>query len=160
MNGRDAPHDRPQAEEGATTAAEGTPVAVDMSIDRRARTAIAVFLAGPVIWATHFMLVYIVAEAGCTGDGPGLRLLNPPVPAVVTLVATAVAALACLGCAWWGYLRWRADRRHSGADEPGQGSSRDAELNGLLGFAGFGLSLLFFVSVLMVGLPALILSPC
>jgi uncharacterized protein (DUF2267 family) len=43
------------------------------------------FVAGPVIWSVHFMLVYLVVEAGCSGDGPGLRLFDPPVPTVVTL---------------------------------------------------------------------------
>ena len=35
------------------------------------------FLGGPVTWITHFMLVYLVAEAGCSGDGPGLRAVRP-----------------------------------------------------------------------------------
>ena len=40
------------------------------------------FVAGPVIWSVHFLLVYLVTEAGCSGDGPGLRLFDPPVPKV------------------------------------------------------------------------------
>ena len=57
-----------------------------------ARVVWVVFLGGPVIWFAHFMLVYLVAEAGCTGDGPGLDAVRPPVPDAVTLAATAVAA--------------------------------------------------------------------
>lgn len=162
MSGRDAPDDRSSPREGAATAAEGTPVPVDMSLDRRARTAIAIFLAGPIIWSVHFLLVYTVTEAGCTGGGPGLRLFNPPVPTIVTLAATVVAALGCLGCAWWGYRRWRAGRGGATADETAERSaeSESRESGGFLTFGGFLLSLLFFVSVLMVGLPAVFLSPC
>ena len=98
-----------------------------------------VFLAGPVTWFVHFMVVYLVAEAGCTGDGPGLALFDPPVPAVVTLAATAVAAAACLAFAWWGH-RCLVDH------PPGDS----------LAFAGFLLSLLSSVAVLFVGLPALV----
>ena len=98
-----------------------------------------VFLAGPVTWFVHFMVVYLLAEAGCTGDGPGLRLFDPPVPAVATLAATAVAAVACLGFAWWGY---RCLDDHSHGDS--------------LTFAGCLLSLLGFLAVLFVGVPALV----
>ncbi len=133
--------------DGSRTAAEGSPVAVDVSRGRGARVTLAVFVAGPVIWSAHFLLVYLVVEAGCTGDGPGLRVFDPPMPTVVTLIATAVAAAASLWVALWAYRRWRAnDQEH----DPG----------GSLAFAGFLLSLLSFVSVLFVGLPALFLPAC
>ncbi len=156
MSPQDAPRDHPGPEEGAATAGKGTPFAVDVSGDPRAHTTIALFVAGPVIWTAHFMLVYLVVEAGCTGDGPGLNLFDPPVPTVVTLAATAVAALACLASAGWGYRRWRADKRERpegrGLEPPDRGGS--------LAFAGFLLSLLGFVAVLFVGLPALFLPAC
>jgi hypothetical protein len=150
---QDVPPDGPQHRDGSRTAVDGTPFAVGLSLDRRARTTIAMFLAGPVIWSAHFLLVYLVAEAGCTGDGPGLRLFDPPVPTVVTLVATAVAALACLASATWSYRRWRASQHEAGdLGQPGRGGS--------LAFAGFLLSLLGMVTVLFVGLPALALPAC
>lgn len=146
------PHD------GAMTAEEGTPVAVDVSRDLRARRLWLMFLAGPLIWFGHFVIVYGVVEAGCTGEGPGLRLLDPPVPAVVTLAATAVAALACLGAAWWGHQRWRARPAGDAADR-----APDADLahaGASLGFTGMLLSLLSCFAVLIVGLPALVLPSC
>lgn len=147
---------------GSMTPSQGTPVAVETSISRRARASIAVFLVGPLIWAVHFMVVYLIAEAGCTGGGPGLRALDPPVPAVVTLAATVVGALACLGCAWWGLRRWQADRSGRGAPADGDASAElsDPDAQGSLSLAGFWMSLLFAVSVLMVGLPAAALGPC
>jgi hypothetical protein len=144
---------------GGRTAGEGTPVAVDVSADRRARIALVILLAGPVLAITHFMLVYLAAEAGCMGDGPGLRLFDPPVPDIVTLVATTVVAMACLGFARWSFIRWRERRR-----EPGEAASTDDLLapdrGGELAFAGLLLSALSFVTVLLVGVPAIFLPTC
>lgn len=162
MNGSQDPDERPSPREGSTTAAAGTPVAVDTSLDRRARTAITVFLIGPIVWATHFGLVYLIAEAGCTGDGPGLRVFNPPVPTIFTLAVTGVAALVCLACAWWAYRCWRSPARRRATGKPAQDRSRteDHIAGSTLEFGGVILSLFSFVSVLMVGLPAMVLSPC
>lgn len=120
-----------------------------------------VFLAGPIIWSVHFMVVYLVAEAGCTGDGPGLALFDPPVPTVVTLAATAVATVASLATAAWGYRRWRARRQEpAGGAGDRAGGREDHDPGGSLAFAGFLMSLLSVVSVLFVGLPALVLPAC
>lgn len=158
MSGPPDRADRPPPREGSATAAQGTPVPVDTSIDREGRLAIVAFLVGPIVWAVHFFAVYLVAEAGCTGAGMGLRLLDPPVPRLFTIAATVVAAVTCLGCARWCAHRWRhrrggASRGHG--DGPGEG-----DIGAPLELAGLMLSLLSFVSVLMVGVPALWLSPC
>jgi hypothetical protein len=149
--GARGPSRRDQAGDGARAGTSGTPVAVDVARDRGARRHLALFLAGPVIWSAHFLLVYLVVEAGCTGDGPGLQLFDPPVPTLVTLAATAVAALATLACAAWDYRRWREGPQEPDADD---GYRRS------LAFAGLLLALLSFVSVLFVGLPALFLPAC
>lgn len=144
--------------DGGRTAVGGTPMAVDVSRDRLTRIGWVVFLGGPVIWFLHFMVVYLVAEAGCTGGGPGLRAFNPPVPAAVTLVATAVAAVGCLAFAAWARRRWIAARHGTAADDPGvlSGDHEEYERGGSLAFAGLLLALFSFVSVLFVGLPALV----
>src|SRR4029450_6721964 len=117
MSVRDVPPDEVPSGDGSRTAADGTPFAVDVSRDRRARFALAMFVAGPVIWSVHFLLVYLVTEAGCSGDGPGLTLFDPPVPKVVTLVATAAAVAAALACAGWSWRRWQAGGGGPGAGE-------------------------------------------
>lgn len=155
----DEPPARSSAHDGAWTAEEGTPVAVDVTPDLRARRVWLVFLAGPLIWFGHFVFVYGVVEAGCTGEGPGLRLFDPPVPAVVTLVATAVAAVACLGAAWWAHRWRRAPRADGGVDERRPDADLD-EAGATLAFAGMLLSLLSCFAVLIVGLPALVLPSC
>ncbi len=142
------------------TAEDGTPVAVDVSGDRPTRIGWMVFLGGPVIWFSHFMLVYLVAEAGCTGGGPGLRAFNPPVPSVVTLAATAVAVAGCLAFAVWGHRRWVAARQGVAVDDSHRlsGEHQEGDPGGTMAFAGFLLSLFFVVAVLIVGLPALVLE--
>ena len=161
MSVRDVPPDEPSPPDGSRTAGEGTPFAVDVSADRRARWALAMFVAGPLIWSAHFLLVYLVVEAGCSGDGPGLRLFDPPVPKVVTLAATAAAAVAALACAGWSWRRWRTNAE-AAADEAGDlaGGHQHRDRGGTLAFAGFLLSLLSFVTILAVGLPALFLPSC
>jgi hypothetical protein len=152
-----SPGDRPKDEAasgGKTTGASGTPFAVDVTGDRQSRDVWIVLLAGPVIWLTHFMIVYLVAEAGCTGDGPGLEVFDPPVPTAVTLVATALGCLACLGFATWAYRRWTVVRRSDG------GLDDDPDGRGSLAFVGLLLSLLSVVAILFVGVPAPFLSPC
>ena len=158
MSVRDVPPDEVPSGDGSRTAAGGTPFAVDVSRDRRARFALAMFVAGPVIWSVHFLLVYLVTEAGCTGEGPGLTLFDPPVPKAVTLAATAAAALAALACAGWSWRRWRTDAAEVAADIAG--GLQDRDRGGTLAFAGFLLSLLSVVTILFVGLPALVLPSC
>ena len=162
MSVRDVPPDESPGGDGSRTAGEGTPFAVDVSRDRRARFSLFMFVSGPVIWSVHFLLVYLVTEAGCTGDGPGLELFDPPVPEVVTLAATAAAAAAALACARWWYRRWRASEHEPATDEAAglAGGHADRDRGGTLAFAGFLLSLLSVVAVLFVGLPALVLSSC
>ena len=152
------PSDDPAADP-SRTAKEGTPVPVDVSRDIQARDTWLVLLAGPVIWFGHFMLVYLVAEAGCTGDGPGLSMFDPPVPTIVTLAATAVAALACAASAGWAYRRWRVGRDPDATGERARDIAGE-DPGGLLAFIGWLLSLVSIFAVLMVGLPALVIPPC
>jgi hypothetical protein len=151
---------RPTQPDGAMTAEGGTPVAVDVSRDRVARVTWVAFLGGPVTWLTHFMLVYLVAEAGCTGDGRGLTAFDPPVPSRVTLAATVVAAAGCVAFAAWSHRRWAACRRGEAADDPGglAGPHQEHDRGGTLAFAGLLLSVFSLVAVLIVGLPALVLE--
>lgn len=157
MSDGPAPGDRRPVAGGATSG-KGTPVAVDVSGDPRARRRIALFLAGPVIWSLHFMAVYLVVEAGCSGGGQGLEVFAPPVPTVVTLAATAAAFAASLVAAWLAYRGWRADRHATG---PQDGTGLEpVDPGGSLALAGWLLSLLAAVHILFVGLPALVLPAC
>ena len=157
---RRADEQRPMPQ-GGTTAVDGTPMAVDIGHHHQARLTWIAFLAGPVIWFGHFMLVYTVAEAGCTGAGAGLRFFDPPVPVLTTIVTTPLAAIACLGAAFWAYRRWRGGTDTSAPVTDGRfRGSGDDERGGSLAFAGMLLSLVSFLSVLFVGVSALFLQPC
>lgn len=156
--------DDPTVDDGALSAAEGTPVPVDVSRDRALRINWVVFLAGPVIWLVHFMVVYLVAEAGCTGSGPGLVAFAPPVPVAVTAVATVVAVALCAGAAWWALHRWRASAGEV-RDAPERSADAAPELDdehrrSSLAFIGLLLSLLSLVAVLFTAAPAAVLGPC
>lgn len=154
--------DRPPGHPGSTTGTGGTAFAVDVARDKRARDEWVVFLAGPVIWFTHFMVVYLAVEAGCTGTGPGLSVFDPPVAEDLTVVATVVAAVACLAAAAWAARRWRAAQHRPAADDASElaGQVETWDRGGTLALAGLLLSLLSFTSVLFVGVPALWLSTC
>jgi hypothetical protein len=84
------------------------------------------------------------------------------VPKVVTLAVTAAAVAAALACAGWSWRRWRASGAEPAADEAADlaGSLQDRDRGGTLAFAGFLLSLLSVVTILFVGLPALVLPSC
>ena len=136
------------------TSPSGTPVPVDITRDLEARTQWVLLLAGPVIWLTHFAVVYLVAEAGCHGDGQGLDLFDPPVPVVVTLVATLLAATACLAVAYRSWSRIPRGPAGTAATDPAA-----HERQRVLSTVGGLLALLSAVGVLVVAAPAVWL-PC
>ncbi|MBY5164372.1 hypothetical protein [Salsipaludibacter albus] len=154
------PPERRPRDVGSTTQVGGTPMAVDLESDPSTRRAMAMFVAGPVVWFAHFMVVYLVAEAGCTGDGPGLSVFDPPAVAIITIAATVVAVLACLWIARWEYRRWRAGRARVERDGEAEPQLADDRHGGPLAFVGMLLALVSLLSVLFVGLPALVLTGC
>lgn len=158
MNGPDAPNgsDEDRRHVGARTAAAGTPVPVDLARDRESRTVWLVFLAGPLLWFAHFMLVYLVAEAGCTGEGTGLTAFDPPVPAVTTVVATVLFAAGCLAATVWGLRWWRRGHTPTRARDSAAESSAFASL----AFVGALLSALSFLAVLFVGVAGVVFTGC
>lgn len=156
MSGPEDPREAASPQGGDTTASKGSLATVRVTTSRRARSTIALFLAGPVIWSLHFLLVYFVVEVGCTGGGEGLDVFAPPVPRTVTLAATAVAAVACLVITIASYRRWRSDR----PERADRTDLTPAEGVAPLAFVGSLLALLGFITVLFVGLPALVLPAC
>lgn len=158
MSGPDTPAEGP-ARPGSTTGVGGTPVPVDLAADRRARRIWVLFLGGPVTWLLHFSVVYLVAEAGCTGDGPGLAVFDPPVPRIVTAVATVVAVAICVVVAWRGWCGWRRGRSalERVADVPGE-HPEDDEHAGTLAFIALLLAGFSALAVLFTGAPALVFA--
>jgi hypothetical protein len=136
---------------GARTGATGTPFPVDRSGDRGAGIAALLLVTGPVIFITHFMVVYLVGEAGCTGDGPGLDAFDPPVPRAFALIATALAVLGCALATRWSWGRWRAlGGGYGTVDVPAGGPGGTS----VVPLAGVLLSAFSGAAVLFVGVPA------
>lgn len=104
----------------------------------------AALLAGPVIWISHFMVVYLAAEAACVADDGGIDFVGEHGLVVGIVAATAVAVAAVVAIGAWA---WRRARTRHGDD-------------GVLGWAGVVLSAGSIVAILAVALPALVLDPC
>lgn len=107
---------------------------------------IVLFLAGPVIWYSHFWVVYLLAEAGCFVARQSA--VSQPVWLIVVILVATFAAVALI--AWTTWLAWRKWRRM--ANEP---RNRSAPY-----YMGFLLGPLFALATLFVGLPAAYLPPC
>lgn len=101
-------------------------------------------LAGPVIWITHFMVVYLLAEVACEFGLLTDTLLGLPVLSWVVLAATALAIGAIVP-----FLA-KSEALRNSADS----ASR------LAGFGGVLLDWLSIFAIAFVGLPAAALTPC
>lgn len=105
----------------------------------------ALLLAGPVLWISHFMVVYLFAEAACAArESDDLPFFGTGAIAASvvgsTIVAAGLTAAATLAS-------WR-------------GARRGGEDAWTLGLAGVLLGVLSIIAILAVGLPALAVEPC
>jgi hypothetical protein len=110
-------------------------------------------IAGPTVWAAHFLLCYVVAAVYCAKAASidasvvGVRLCI----AALTIIALLLIFQAGLRAfRIWGFRT--ADPPHD--DDTLQDRRR------FLGYATFLLSGLSFVSTVYVALPALVISTC
>lgn len=106
-------------------------------------------LAGPTIWISHFMLVYLAAETACTPADPDQwSFFDEDAVTWLTVLATVGAAAACVAVAAfaWGRLD---DRDPHGSDHWGVDLAR----------TGFLSSIGALIGVLAVGAPAVFLAP-
>lgn len=148
----ETPEDRP-GDAGAWTGVSGTRYPVDASADRRARGVWVMLIGGPVIWFAHFMVVYLVAEAACSGDDPGMELLASPVLEIVVTAATVAAVLGCI-------LLIRRGRSGGGGFRKVRGGRGDGDENFSAIHSGVLLAGLSLIAILFVAFPALVLPPC
>ena len=118
----------------------------------------ALLLAGPVIWASHFMAVYLLGEALCVAE-VDTPLLGLPVLSTLTLIATAIAVAVTLVTTWWSYRRWQASEiGWDGSTSGAESASANRDQEGQLALAGFLLGVLFVVAIAFVGVPAAVLA--
>lgn len=108
---------------------------------------------GPVVWALHFLVCYIVAAIFCEkpdlfgGDFDTVRTM---IAAVTALALTMIVLSAVLAWRQWGF---------GTGDPPHDDSTRNDRL-GFQGYATLLLSGLSFVAVIFTALPALFITEC
>jgi hypothetical protein len=120
----------------------------------RARFVSVLFVAGPSIWFAHFMVVYLVVEAGCASGGFDPVLAGMNVLSFFTVACTAVAVAATLAMAERSRRLWRREAIDRSDWVDGD------ELEAGLALAGALLGVTFTIAILFVGLPAAFLEPC
>lgn len=91
----------------------------------------------PVLWAIHFLVVYIFVSLACLWRWEGATLLGMPLIEVVVALATLAFAAGVAVCGWL-----------------------SAHKDGFRGRVGVGIAMLFFAATLMVGLPPLLTQAC
>lgn len=112
------------------------------------------FVAGPVIWFSHFMAVYLLADAICAAGGSDARVIGLQPVSMATLAVTAIAVAAALFVALRAYRHWQARR------DPASDWLDGDDGNAGLALAGALLALVFVAAILFVGVPAAFLDPC
>lgn len=102
----------------------------------------AVAVGGPAVWMTHFMVVYLAGEASCVSRATNeWTFVGADALVALTVVATVIAALACVALAIVAHRRMEATARET-VD---------------FAFLGFLLSIGSVIGVVTVGAPALFL---
>ena len=117
-------------------------------------------LAGPVLWSIHFIVSYLLVEAFCR-MGWNFDLLGLPGLSVIVVVLTVLALLGVALFAMRSYRGWQNSNRDLSMRDQFRETSRWSE--GPVEFvylSGFLLSVLFGVTILAVGIPALFFQPC
>jgi hypothetical protein len=114
-------------------------------------------LASPLVWSLHFLASYGVVEFACEARFLDSHILGLSLLSAIVLALTLLAGLATLYVGLAAYKRWRAmigPVNGSGALPQNDQARRFMALSGVL------LSALFGLTILVTGLPALVLRPC
>ncbi|MDT8387821.1 MAG: hypothetical protein RQ736_09915 [Thiogranum sp.] len=112
-----------------------------------------ILVAGPVIWAGHFLLSYITAAVWCAKVAGPLGLLGAARIAIGIYTLVALIAIAVLMISIWR----RHDLRSASASH---GEDTAADRHQFLGFAAVLLAGLSFVATLYVGSVAGFIGSC
>jgi hypothetical protein len=112
-------------------------------------------LACPIIWAGYFLVGYTAAEFGCQGGWLQGRIAGlPALPAVI--VGLTLLALALSGWTTWRtWQRWLRLRPH-----PDARLSRVDERHRFMVLVGLLLGGLFTFTIVLTGVPAILLPAC
>ena len=110
-------------------------------------------IAGPTVWAAHFLLCYVVGAVYCAKAGG----IDTSLGAVRLSVAvfTVIALLLIVHAGLHAYRNWGF-----GVDDPPHDDDTLTDRRRFLGYATMLLCGLSFVATVYVALPALIITSC
>jgi hypothetical protein len=112
-------------------------------------------LAGPLLWATYFLVVYTLGEFGCRGGWLRGTLLGLPATTVVVTALTVLALAVGAMTTYRTFRQWSA--KQGDQDSPWFEAE---ERNRFMLLAGWMLGALFTYLILLTGIPALVLPQC
>lgn len=110
-------------------------------------------LAGPIVWAIHFVSVYMITEFGCRANFNNWLFITPANIHLIILIMTIVSLLSVGFGGALAYRQWRTQDNHSEIDS-------STKTQGFLVMMGMLLSALFLFAIVMTAAPTLFLSTC
>lgn len=116
-------------------------------------------IVGPMVWAVHFLIVYITTAIACAKGIFDLQVLGMTLIPLTVAAATLIAAALIIDGIVLAYRRWRgspgARPEMPPHDRPGEQSRYR-----FMAYAGLLLSGLSLVATLWVALPVLFIDSC
>jgi hypothetical protein len=114
-------------------------------------------LAGPLTWASYFIIGYLFVEVVCKIDILNTYFLGLPVVSAIILGLTGIGLFITIYAAFFNYRKWRQAPENRGVDF-GEQFSREPQQ--FMALCGLLLSCLFAVIILLTGISVFILRPC
>lgn len=111
-------------------------------------------LAGPIMWAFHFMIVYMVAEFGCRANFVNLPYFSPDGIRAFIGIVTVVFVFSVASGGIIAYRSWNTLQNN------GEGDSPQNERAQFLVKMGLFLSALFILSIIFTAMPAFFTNTC
>lgn len=109
-------------------------------------------IAPPLTWALHFLFSYVYAAIHCAKAG---QLAGPGEMRMAVGIATVIALLVVVGCAYVAWVQSRVD-----GDPPPHQDGTDVDRSRFLAVATLLLAGLSFVAIVFTALPAFLIGDC
>lgn len=109
-------------------------------------------VAGPTVWAVHFLATYVTAAVWCAKAAPAAPLA-PVQPALYAYTAVGLALAA-----WFGWIGWR--RHRAGNEAPPHDEPNGGDRARFLGYATVLLAGLSFVAIVYVAMATVVIGTC
>lgn len=111
-------------------------------------------LVGPILWAIHFLLVYMIAEFGCRANFNNLTYFSSEGIRTFISVLTVVCVIGVVSGGIIAYRSWGTLQTN------GEGDSPIKERVQFLVTMGMFLSVLFILSIVFTAVPTFFLNVC